>query len=125
MTYDFRAEILKAKNTDSAKSGSHHWLLQRITAIILALSSMWLIYFTLANKNNDVNIIIWELKRPTNLVPLFIAVITSLYHAMLGMKVVIEDYIRCNKLRNTFIIAVKLFSIITIVAFIVAMFYGK
>nr|AAF21610.1 SdhD [papaya bunchy top disease rickettsia] len=123
MTYDFRAEILKAKNTGSAKSGSHHWLLQRITAIILALCSVWLIYFTLANKNSDVNIIIWELKRPINLVPLLIAVITSLYHAMLGMQVVIEDYIGCNKLRNTLVIVVKLFSILTIVAFIVAVFY--
>lgn len=123
MTYDFRAEIVKAKNTGSAKSGSHHWLLQRITAIILALCSVWLIYFTLANKNSDVNIIIWELKRPINLIPLLIAVITSLYHAMLGMQVVIEDYISCNKLRNTLIIGVKLFSILTIIAFIVAVFY--
>ncbi|MGI4752235.1 MAG: succinate dehydrogenase, hydrophobic membrane anchor protein [Janthinobacterium lividum] len=123
MTYDSRAEIVKAKNTGSAKSGSHHWLLQRITAIILVLCSVWLLYFTLAHKNSDVNIIIWELKRPINLIPLLIAVITSLYHAMLGMQVVIEDYISCNKLRNTLIIAVKLFSILTIVAFIVAVFY--
>lgn len=123
MIYDFKAEIVKAKNYGSAKSGSHHWLLQRITAIILILCSVWLIYFTLTNKNNDINIIIWELKKPFNLVALLITVIASLYHAMLGMQVVIEDYISCNKLRNTLIIAVKLFSIVTIVAFIVAVFY--
>ncbi|MGX6959919.1 MAG: succinate dehydrogenase, hydrophobic membrane anchor protein [Rickettsia endosymbiont of Pentastiridius leporinus] len=123
MTYDFRAEIVKAKNTGSAKSGSHYWLLQRITGVILALCSMWLIYFTLSNKNNDINIIIWELKQPINLVFLLITVITSLYHAMLGMRVVIEDYISCNKLRNALIIVVQLFCIVTIVAFVVAMFY--
>lgn len=123
MTYDFKAEIVKAKNNGSAKSGSHHWLLQRITAIILILCSIWLIYFTLTNKNNDINIIMWELKKPFNTVALLITVIASLYHAMLGMQVVIEDYISCNKLRNTSIIAVKLFSILTIVAFIVAIFY--
>ncbi|XVN40647.1 MAG: succinate dehydrogenase, hydrophobic membrane anchor protein [Rickettsia endosymbiont of Argas persicus] len=123
MTYDFKADIVKAKNTGSAKSGSHHWLLQRITVIILALCSVWLIYFMLANKNNDINIIIWELKQPFNMVALLITVIASLYHAVLGMQVVIEDYISCNKLRNTLIIAVKLFSVLTIVAFIVAAFY--
>ncbi|HJD55200.1 MAG TPA: succinate dehydrogenase, hydrophobic membrane anchor protein [Rickettsia endosymbiont of Pyrocoelia pectoralis] len=123
MTYDFRAEIVKAKNTGSANSGSHHWLLQRITGVILALCSVWLIYFTLSNKNNDINIIMWELKNPINLVFLLITVITSLYHAMLGMRVVIEDYISCNKLRNVLIIGVQLFCIVTIAAFVVAMFY--
>ena len=123
MVYDFKAEIVKAKGQGTAKSGSHHWLLQRITGIILALCSVWLIYFTLTNKNNDINIIMWELKKPFNIVVLLITVATSLYHAMLGMRVVIEDYISCHKLCNTLIIIVQLFCILTIVAFIVAMFY--
>lgn len=123
MVYDFKAEIIKAKNSGSAKSGSHHWLLQRVTGIILALCSIWLICFTLTNKNNDINIIMWELKKPFNVVALLITVAISLYHAMLGMRVVIEDYISCHKLRNTLIIIVQLFCIVTIVAFVVAMFY--
>ncbi|MCX4084450.1 succinate dehydrogenase, hydrophobic membrane anchor protein [Rickettsia hoogstraalii] len=123
MVYDFKAEIVKAKNSGSAKSGSHHWLLQRVTGIILALCSIWLIYFTLTNKNNDINIIMWELKKPFNVVALLITVAISLYHAMLGMRVVIEDYVSCHKLRNILIIIVQLFCIVTITAFVVAMFY--
>ncbi|QCS23897.1 succinate dehydrogenase, hydrophobic membrane anchor protein [Rickettsia parkeri] len=124
MVYDFKAEIVKAKNSGSAKSGSHHWLLQRVTGIILALCSVWLMYFTLTNKNNDINIImLWELKKPFNVVALLITVVISLYHAMLGMRVVIEDYISDHKLRNTLIIIVQLFCIVTIVAFVVVLFY--
>ncbi|WCR56670.1 succinate dehydrogenase, hydrophobic membrane anchor protein [Rickettsia asembonensis] len=123
MVYDFKAEIVKAKNSGSAKSGSHHWLLQRVTGIILALCSIWLIYFTLTNKNNDINIIMWELKKPFNVVALLITVAILLYHAMLGMRVVIEDYVSCHKLRNILIIIVQLFCIMTIAAFVVAMFY--
>ncbi|WP_032139331.1 succinate dehydrogenase, hydrophobic membrane anchor protein [Rickettsia tamurae] len=123
MVYDFKAEIVKAKNSGSAKSGSHHWLLQRATGIILALCSIWLIYFTLTNKNNDINIIMWEFKKPFNVVALLITVAISLYHAMLGMRVVVEDYVSCHKLRNTLIIIVQLFCIVTIAAFVVAMFY--
>ncbi|CEO16984.1 succinate dehydrogenase cytochrome b556 small membrane subunit [Rickettsia monacensis] len=123
MVYAFKAEIVKAKNSGSAKIGSHHWLLQRATGIILALCSIWLIYFTLTNKNNDINIIMWELKKPFNVIALLITVAISLYHAMLGMRVVIEDYVSCHKLRNTLIIIVQLFCIVTIAAFVVAMFY--
>ncbi|MCC8462692.1 MAG: succinate dehydrogenase, hydrophobic membrane anchor protein [Rickettsia endosymbiont of Ecitomorpha arachnoides] len=123
MVYDFKAEIVKAKNSGSAKSGSHHWLLQRVTGVILALCSLWLIYFTLTNKNNDINIIMWELKKPFNVVALLITVAISLYHAMLGMRVVIEDYVSCHKLRNILIIMVQLFCIVTIATFVVAMFY--
>ena len=123
MVYDFKMEIVKAKASGSAKSGSHHWLLQRVTAIILALCSIWLIYFTLSNKSSDLSIIMWELKKPFNVVALLITVIISLYHAMIGVQVVIEDYIRCNKLLNTLIIVVKLFCLVTIAAFVTAMFY--
>ena len=123
MVYVFKAEIVKAKNSGSAKSGSRHWLLQRVTGIILALCSIWLIYFTLTNKNNGINIIMWELKKPSNVVVLLIMVAISLYHAMLGMRLVIEDYISCQKLRNTLIIIVQLFCIVTMISFIVAMFY--
>ncbi|ADE29635.1 succinate dehydrogenase, hydrophobic membrane anchor protein [Rickettsia prowazekii] len=124
MIYDFKAEIIKAKNSSFSKSGSHHWLLQRVTGVILALCSFWLIYFMFTNKNNDINIIMWEFKKPFNIVILLITVTISLYHSVLGMRVVIEDYINCHKLRNTLIIIVKLFCILTIVSFVVAIFYS-
>ncbi|AAU03602.1 succinate dehydrogenase, hydrophobic membrane anchor protein [Rickettsia typhi] len=125
MIYDFKAEIIKSKSSSSSKSGAHHWLLQRVTGVVLALCSFWLIYFMFTNKNNDINIIMWEFKKPFNIVILLITVTISLYHSVLGMRVVIEDYINCHKLRNTLIIIVKLFCILTIVAFIVAIFYSE
>ncbi|WP_347939391.1 succinate dehydrogenase, hydrophobic membrane anchor protein [Rickettsia oklahomensis] len=126
MVYAFKAEIVKAKADGAVKSGAYHWLLQRITGLVLALCSIWLIYFTLTNKNSDLSIIMLELKKPFNVVALLITVIISLYHAILGMQAVIEDYINCNnKLRNALIIVVKLFCLVTIASFVMVMLYER
>ena len=118
-----RSDLARAKGKGSAKSGSTHWLYQRITAIILIACSVWLVFFIkcLSNKSNIEFITI--VQKPYNIVPLGILVITSFYHAMLGMRVIIEDYISCIKLRTGLIILLQIFCIITITTFIVALFY--
>lgn len=118
-----RSDLARAKGKGSAKSGSTHWLYQRITAIILIACSVWLVFFIkcLANKSNIE--FITTVQKPYNIVPLGILVITSFYHAMLGMRVIIEDYISCIKLRTSLIILLQIFCIITIATFIVALFY--
>ena len=118
-----RSDLARAKGKGSAKSGSTHWLYQRITAIILIACSVWLIFFIkcLSNKSNIEFITI--VQKPYNIVPLGILVVTSFYHAMLGMRVIIEDYISCIKLRTVLIILLQIFCIITIATFIVALFH--
>ncbi|XVN42294.1 MAG: succinate dehydrogenase, hydrophobic membrane anchor protein [Candidatus Rickettsia vulgarisii] len=117
-----RTDLAKAKGDGSAKSGSCHWLHQRITAIILAICSIWLIFLIGFFINKDLADVTIELRKTYNIIPLIILVVTSFYHAMLGMRVVIEDYVHCIKLRVGLIISLQIFCIITIVSFIVALF---
>lgn len=123
MNNNLRTDLAKAKGVGSAKSGSSHWLHQRITAIILAVCSIWLIFFIKCNMSKDLTHFIGTLQKPYNIAPLGILIITSLYHAMLGMRIIIEDYISCIKLRMGLIIFLQIFCIITIVFLVVALFY--
>lgn len=123
MLDNFKNELVKAKALGSAKTGSYSWLQQRITGGILAICSIWLICFIVANHNQSVTFILQSLKQPYNAVALLIFVTTSFYHAMLGMRVIIEDYISCTKLRISLIILVQMFCIVTIITFILALFY--
>ena len=118
-----RSDLARAKGKGSAKSGSTHWLYQRITAIILIACSVWLVFFIKCLSNKSSIEFITIVQKPYNIVPLGILVITSFYHAMLGMRVIIEDYISCIKLRTGLIILLQIFCIITITTFIVALFY--
>jgi len=82
--------------TDCQKSASHatrHFLHQRITAILLAPLSIWLLVFL----NKAVNAPYAEttgwLASPVNAVALIAWVLAVFYHAALGVQVVIEDYV--------------------------------
>ncbi|MCC8417372.1 MAG: succinate dehydrogenase, hydrophobic membrane anchor protein [Rickettsia endosymbiont of Bryobia graminum] len=120
MMNSLRTDLAKAKGVGSAKSGSSHWLQQRVTAIILAICSIWLIFLIGSFLKKDLADIIIESRKTYNIIPLIILIITSFYHAMLGIRVVIEDYVHCNKLRIGLIISLQIFCIITIVSFIIA-----
>jgi len=42
---DYRAPLAKARGLGSAKSGTHHWWMQRVTAVMLIPLSFWLVLF--------------------------------------------------------------------------------
>lgn len=120
---DYRTDFSKAKNLGSAKSGSHHWLMQRITAIILSFAVAWIFCLGYKFTNMPMSEIVIELQKPCNIVALMIFSIAGFYHGALGMQVVIEDYVSSICVRNFLIIMVKLFSFVTIVASLAALIY--
>lgn len=121
MAIDLRTNIAKAKGLGSSKSGYHHWWHQRLTAIILVIFSLWGLYFIATIADKDFMTILEIVQKPFNIVPLIILSILVFYHSMLGIKVVIEDYIQCLTMRNSLIILLQIFTLITIFALIVSL----
>lgn len=70
-----------------------HWLLQRITAVLLIPLTYWLIWlFKLAISAPYQTTLAW-LTSPLNAAALNAWIIIVFYHAALGLQVVIEDYV--------------------------------
>lgn len=90
---DYRSPLSKARGLGSAKSGTGHWWLQRVTAVALIPLSYWLIVFlklsTTAPYQETVN---W-LSTPLNAVFIVLWILAVCFHAALGLQVVIEDYV--------------------------------
>lgn len=120
---DFRTDFAKAKGNGSAKSGMHHWLMQRFTAIIIALSVIWIFYFAHSISGKSSAEIAFILHKPYNIISLMILIITSFYHAALGMQVVIEDYVTNLCIRYSLIFAIKIFSYVTMFSAVAALVY--
>jgi len=112
--------LRKAKGLGSSHSGTHHWMLQRLTAIANIPLVFWAVYsiFTLQGASHEA-FVSW-LSLPWNTVLAILFVLTTFKHAVLGVQVILEDYISCSFLRRIKIYGFKLFMIALGVATIVA-----
>jgi succinate dehydrogenase / fumarate reductase membrane anchor subunit len=123
MKNKYRSDLSMAKNLGASGSGSGHWWHQRVTAIILALVTFWLICFSWSLSTAELSGIIEIVKKPLNIVMLTLFTITGFYHAVLGMVVIIEDYIHCRAIKLTLILLIQIFSIVTVISFIIAVLH--
>jgi len=77
----------------SARGGSGHWFAQRVSAVALVLLGLWLVA-ALATMGGatHANVIAW-LSSPVAASFAVLLVLTAAWHALLGLQVVIEDYV--------------------------------
>ena len=85
--------IGRVRALGSAHSGSHHWLLQRFTAIANLLLGLFLL-FSLAGLGDYAfpAVKAWAAK-PVPSIALGLFVISTFWHARLGLQVLVEDYV--------------------------------
>ncbi|MFA7585480.1 MAG: succinate dehydrogenase, hydrophobic membrane anchor protein [Novosphingobium sp.] len=85
--------IGRVRGLGSAHDGTHHWLLQRFTAIGNLLLALWFVASLLMLPNlSYTNVALW-LSRPVPATAMALLVISTIWHARLGLQVVVEDYV--------------------------------
>lgn len=103
----FRTPLGTARGLGSAKSGSAHWWGQRVSALALIPLSLWFAGSVLQLSHADyTGVIIW-LHTPWVAVLLSLFLVTLLYHAYLGLQVVIEDYVHNKPVEIASLLLVK------------------
>jgi succinate dehydrogenase / fumarate reductase membrane anchor subunit len=90
---NMRNPLATARGHGSAKSGVHHWYAQRASAVFLIVLTGWLIFAIFHLAGADHATTVRFIAQPVNAAFLILLVVTLLYHAMLGLQVVIEDYV--------------------------------
>jgi len=88
-----RSPLGRVSGLGSAKSGVHHWWLQRLTSIALVPLTIWFTISLLSLPSLDhVTVIAWMAQSWTALF-LIVFVLVATYHSQLGMQVIVEDYV--------------------------------
>jgi succinate dehydrogenase / fumarate reductase membrane anchor subunit len=110
----------KIKISPSTKTGAHHWLMQRVSAIALIPLIIWLSYsFAIIIQDVEANMSVF-FAYPFNAVMGILLISSSLYHGSLGIQVIFEDYISCKLMRRVAIVAIHFLSITTAIAGVLA-----
>jgi succinate dehydrogenase / fumarate reductase membrane anchor subunit len=110
-----RTPLARARGLGSAKDGVHHWWMQRLTAVVLALLTPWFlwqllflprehcidagaIFFCHGGSLTEVQMVFRE---PSHALPMLAFVLALFWHAKLGVQAVIEDYVHTRWLEVT------------------------
>jgi succinate dehydrogenase / fumarate reductase membrane anchor subunit len=85
--------IGRVRGLGSARSGAHHWWLERLTSISTLLLFVWFVVSLLRMPSLDYQSVAEWLAEPLVAVPMLLLIVSTFWHLKLGLQVVIEDYV--------------------------------
>jgi succinate dehydrogenase / fumarate reductase membrane anchor subunit len=114
-----RDPLAKARGLGSAKSGFGHWWAQRLSALVLALLTPFVVFAVAKYGIADYSALLALLANPICSAALVLYVLALFWHARLGLQVVVEDYIHQPALEIALQVIIKIvFSFAAIAAVI-------
>lgn len=116
----FRTPLNEVRGLGSAKEGTHHWWLQRLTAVALVPLLLWFTVSLVSVVGEDYSVVVGWIGSPVVAVLWVCLIVALFHHAQLGVQVVIEDYVHSEWLKFLSIIVLKLSALVLGLASVVA-----
>lgn len=107
---DLRTPLGRVKGLGSAKDGTHHYWVQRVSAIALIPLTFWFCLSLAGLTGSSYADIAGWIDSPFNATLLISFLIAGFYHGSLGLQVIIEDYVNHKGVRTLAIIGANLLS---------------
>jgi len=102
-----RSPLGRARGLGSAHHGSHHWWVQRMTALALIPLLTWLVVSVALLAQQPYDMVRPWMSSPIAAVLLLLSVGNMFYHAWLGLQVITEDYISKKSSRVAILVAIQ------------------
>ncbi len=100
--------LARARGLGSAKSGLHHWWHQRVSAAAMVGLVSWMVFLVFSLAGADYQTALSVLAHPAHATVVVLFVAVGLWHASLGLQVVLEDYVANEGVRFIAVLAVKM-----------------
>jgi len=116
----FRTPLKNVRGLGTAKTGTEHFVNQRLTATALVLLGIWFIVFVLSLLGADYAAATVAVAKPWNAVLLVGFLIASFWHAQIGLQVILEDYVHNNLLAVALQVSVKFIAALGAIVSVIA-----
>ena len=117
---DRRDPLKVARGLGSSQSGVGHWWAQRVTAVALALLGVWFVLTVLCLLHADYATARAAVAKPWNALLLIVFVLSMFWHAVLGLQVVVEDYVHTRWKEVVLMVAIKFLAVLGALASVLA-----
>jgi succinate dehydrogenase / fumarate reductase membrane anchor subunit len=102
-----RTPLGRVRGLGSAKSGTHHWWMQRVTSIALLPLTLWFVVSMLSLAGASFAQTRAFLAWPVNAVLMLALIGLTFHHIAAGLQVVVEDYVRKDMQRIAALLVIK------------------
>lgn len=106
------AKLKSVRGLGSAKEGAAHWWAQRVTAVALVPLLLWFAASLVMLAGQGFEGTVYFLGSPVVATLMTLLLVAGLYHAALGLQVVIEDYVHAEGAKIALIILVKFAAVV-------------
>jgi succinate dehydrogenase / fumarate reductase, membrane anchor subunit len=103
-----RTTARQVRHLGSAKAGTHHAWHMRLTSFALVPLTVAFVWIVLSLVGKDYNTVRAALGSPSIAIIMLLFILTGIYHMMLGMQTIIEDYVHTESTK-TFSLALNIF----------------
>ena len=107
----FRTPRILAMNHGSAGTGTHHWWVTRVTSVALIPLTVLAVLPFAGALGADHDEVLEVYQNPWNAIVTALFLLTMFYHLMLGLQVVIEDYVHSKGWRTGLLLANQFFCV--------------
>ena len=117
-----RSTIGRVRGLGSAKAGTEHWWMQRVTAVGLIPLTLWFVASLVSLVGADFETAYLWVASPAGAVPMVLLLVAGLWHGKLGLQVVVEDYIHAEGVKIAILMVLTLATVALGAAGIFAIF---
>ena len=102
-----RSQLGRVRGLGAARSGTHHWRAERLSAIALVPLTLWFVYAALHLSGLPRAAVAHWAGNPINAALLVALVVVTFRHLILGLQAVIEDYIHVEATRTVSLLLLR------------------
>lgn len=120
---EHRREYVQAGGLGAGRTGSAVFSLQRLTALVLIPLTIWfavsVVYMSAGTRAEAATWLAW----PVNAALMGLFIVVALRHAVIGIRIIFEDYVRDVRLRGACMFCVQALALVLGVATVAALIY--